>query len=763
MRKLAMAAFSFGAAILLSQYILPDALQLYFAVGFFIIGAFAFLLKGDRRLRAMLIVFGAAVGFLWNWGYHALIAAPAENMDGVCKTVSATVNDFPTETEYGYSVDLKLHADNKTKIRTAAFFDDEAAGKLRPGDEITFYAELYSASSVNDKETNYYTAKGYFLRAKKTASLETVSSPGFEFRYIHRWLSKAIKDKVSELYPADSVGFMQALMTGDKLIISKDAETVGALKRTGIYHIIVVSGMHVSVLSGFIMLLAGKKRRAFFITLPILILFAGVSGFSPSVVRAVIMQIFLLLAPLLDRESDGVTSLSAAMVFILLCNPYAIAGVSFQLSFAASLGIILFSPKLNAFFGKAFKAGKKGRIYRFFRNLIAGGLASTVSASVLTMPLIALYFGYVSIISPLVNLLILWAVTPLFCAGISAVAAGFIFAPVGKVIAWVSAWLVRYIVWIVKTMSEGFFASVYLDNILLVCWFVFVYLMIVLFIVLKAEPRQLISPSCVAVIALCAILLWNAWSSPRDTGGGGFSAAVLDVGQGQCIVFSGGGYTAVVDCGSSSGEKAGETAARYLYDMGVNRIDLFVLTHYHSDHANGVEELMAYADVSALAAPEYDEEDGKMGERIEALAEKEKTDIIYVTEDTSVTMGDMSFTLFAPMGAGSENERGVCVLASSGDYDVLITGDIDSTLERRLISHASLPDIECLVVGHHGSKYSTSEALLDEVTPEIAVISVGENSYGHPTEEALERLSEADAEIFRTDEAGNIIFSISGE
>ena len=118
--------------------------------------------------------------------------------------------------------------------------------------------------------------------------------------------------------------------------------------------------------------------------------------------------------------------------------------------------------------------------------------------------------------------------------------------------------------------------------------------------------------------------------------------------------------------------------------------------------------------------------------------------------------------IFAPLGSGTANEEGLSVLCSTAEYDVLITGDMDSTIEHRLVKYKSLPDIELLVVGHHGSKTSTSEEFLMATSPEAAVISVGYNSYGHPTAETLARLSTAGCNIYRTDLMGTIIFTIKG-
>ena len=143
-----------------------------------------------------------------------------------------------------------------------------------------------------------------------------------------------------------------------------------------------------------------------------------------------------------------------------------------------------------------------------------------------------------------------------------------------------------------------------------------------------------------------------------------------------------------------------------------------------------------------------------------AAAEAHGTEVRFITEETTLPLGEATLTVYPPLGDDSSNERGLVYLVSAGDYDLLITGDIDTEMERRLIERYDLPDIEALVVGHHGSKYSTSAELLDALRPETAFISVGSNSYGHPSDQAMERLSERGITIYRTDLQGDLRLSV---
>ncbi|MPN09026.1 ComE operon protein 3 [bioreactor metagenome] len=189
--------------------------------------------------------------------------------------------------------------------------------------------------------------------------------------------------------------------------------------------------------------------------------------------------------------------------------------------------------------------------------------------------------------------------------------------------------------------------------------------------------------------------------------------------------------------------------------MGERKLDVLILTHYHSDHANGVLELLERLEVETLVVPDVEPE-SVLRQTILKDASKQGTAVMYITNRYTFSMGQAVFTVYPPMGEDDANEECLSVLATEGSFDVLMTGDMGDSSEERLVQQGSLPDIELLVVGHHGSKYSTSEKLLDAVTPETAVISVGYNSYGHPTEEILDRLEKNKIQIYRTDTAGTV-------
>ena len=240
---------------------------------------------------------------------------------------------------------------------------------------------------------------------------------------------------------------------------------------------------------------------------------------------------------------------------------------------------------------------------------------------------------------------------------------------------------------------------------------------------------------------------------------GEMTAAVLDVGQGQSVLLRAGNYLTLVDCGGDGPDNAGDVAADYIQSQGLSRLDLLVVSHYHADHANGIPQLLKRVPVSAIALPDV-EEDDPLRREILALAEEREIELWFIREDTHLYLGEeQTFIIFPPVGQeGDTNELGLTVLATVGEFDVLLTGDMGGETEKLLLQQKKLPDIELLVAGHHGSRASTTPELLRAVKPELAVVSVGQgNRYGHPAQETLERLAAAGADIYRTDLQGTVV------
>jgi competence protein ComEC len=226
------------------------------------------------------------------------------------------------------------------------------------------------------------------------------------------------------------------------------------------------------------------------------------------------------------------------------------------------------------------------------------------------------------------------------------------------------------------------------------------------------------------------------------------------VGQGQCILLQSEGSTFLVDCGGRRGEEAADLAAEQLLSQGITRIDGLILTHYDRDHAEGVPYLAEQIDIERVYLPGTEDTDGCLQGVLDAVEEQ-----IDIDSELTIAFGDAQIRIFPAKDAGSGNDSCASVLFSREKCDTLITGDLSDKAERQLLEDYDLPDLEVLIVGHHGSKYSTCPELLGATAPDVAVISVGmDNSYGHPTQEVLDRLKQAGYAVYRTDLHGTITY-----
>lgn len=751
MRKLATFAIPFAAAIFAAVYLVPQCGLLYAALGCGALSVLALFLKGDKRLRAALVAFGLAFGFLWTWGHDAIFFAPARLLDGQTRLISATVTDWPRATDYGTAIQVSVHLEGSPDIKANLYADGDYLA-LKPGDTVSCTADLKRADLRYGEETEYYRSKGIYLIAYADGELNVAATTSTPIYFWPQLAAKAVKDSVARIFPVDTAGFMTALITGDKSALS--GEVYSSFQRTGIAHVVAVSGLHVSFLAGLLTALLGKRRRlGIAVTLSILLFFAAVSGNSPSVLRAVYLQSALLLAPLLGRENDKATSLSVILMLLLMWNPHAAASVSLQLSFGAVAGIYLVTGALYDRLTE--KTGKKLR-HKVFRFL-AGSLATSLGALIFTTPLLAYYFGTISLIAPLANLITLWAVSYAFMGGIVAAVIGLFLPGVGAALAWVAAWFIRYVQWAALALAKIPFAAVPSKG-YLGLWLGFVYLVLIVWLLWRGEKKRPVIAISACAITLCVALLLNFFTLT----GGDLRVSVLDVGQGASVLFASQGHTALVDCGGNGPDNAGDVAADAVQAAGGNTLDYLILTHFHADHANGVERLMARLDVKMLIVPDA-QPDEPLRDKILALAAAEGAEVRFLMDDTWVPLGETALTLYAPLGDGGANEEGLSVLATCGDFDALVTGDMNAAVEKRLMKYGSLPNIELLAVGHHGSNYSSSEELLLATKPEYAVISVGRNNYGHPADETMERLAAAGCEIFRTDLHGTVSITANTE
>ncbi len=722
-------------------------LLLWLAGGF---ALFSLLLALTRRrwlLGLTIAAGGLAVGFLCFFLHAQRTLLPARELDGQTLPVAGEVCSYPVCTDTYSRVELYLEGEGMPAGKMILYSDGDSLSAFSPGDRISCTAKLKRPDQRYGERYDSYISRGVYLTGN--AKSEPIKTGGGKtLRSLPLRLNRAVAEKVDALFPADTAPFMKSLMLGDKSDLYRDTGLYLDMSRAGFLHVVAVSGMHIAFLVGLIQLLFGKTWRSSLFCLLLVWLFVLVTGSSPSAVRAAVMQSFLLTAPLVRRENDPLTSLSAALALLLLMNPYAAGSVSLQLSFSAMAGILCLSEPLQNSLSSVFPE----RLALRLRGPI-GTAASTLSVLAFSVPFMAWHFGFVSLLSPVSNVLGLWAVSLCFCGGYLSCLLGFVFLPLGNWAAWLVSWPVRYLFLVAKGVSAVPWAVLYLKKLRYALWLVLVYILSILSALLKGRPwKKILIPLVLSAITLAAMLYYT-----RDEYRSQSYISVLDVGQGQSIAVMDGEATLLIDCGGQNSlDNAGETAGSYLISRGRDRVDLLILTHLHADHCNGVPMLMEMLPVRVLVLPAgVEDADGLLPAILEA-AQRHGTEVRFLEEDKNYKLGEIRIRLFAPQEKGEVNERCMTGVVSLGTYDMLVTADSSQATEIDLLEKHRIENIELWIVGHHGSRFSGSEELLRAIGAKTAVISVGYNSYGHPTREILDRLDDYGYRVYRTDLNGTV-------
>ena len=753
MRVLLFVAIGYVFSLVLCSYILAESYFLYFAAAFLIMALGGLIFKKKLRKIILLICISAAFGFVWNSLYSLIYISPAEELIGTNAAVRAQVLDMPKMGDGYSSVTVKIMQEGYPACKVLLTSYDADLDELCPGDIAEFDLRFRTARTRYNSEDDYYFASGTFVRAYLDGEYNIVEHKD-SLRFLPQTISYKLKEQILRVFPDDVAHLMKALLTGDKSELYEDDKLYVSLRLSGLSHIVAVSGMHVAFIISLISIFTGRRRITAFIGIPAVWFFAAMVGFTPSVIRASIMISLMLIAPILRRENDPPTAIASALLIILLANPKAVASISLQLSFGAMCGIILVTPSIFNFFVEC--TSKANRVLRRIILAISALVSASIGAMVFTVPLSALHFSSVPLYSIVSNILCIWAMSAAFTLGYVAVIISAVYLPLGQIFAWLVAWLPRYTIFAVKLISKIPGNTLFTGNYLGSVWVVYVYFMFALsYLIKKKEPFRPIVPICCCIVSYAIVYMLTFFVVGREE-----SVTALDVGQGQCIITSTEQATAVIDCGGkNSSVNSGDAAAEYLLSHGRDTIDVLVLTHLHDDHANGVIRLMSYVDVKRLILAGECEQT-EIGDRILEICYDNNTEVIMIEDNTSVNMDGLSLELFAPIGSEDINESGLIVYGDYGDFEFLVTGDAGKGTEKQLTSFYSLGEVELLVVGHHGSKTSTGEILLEEIKPQTAFISVGTNFYGHPSDEVLGILNEYEVDVYRTDLHGNITITV---
>ncbi|NLV74538.1 MAG: DNA internalization-related competence protein ComEC/Rec2 [Chloroflexi bacterium] len=569
---------------------------------------------------------------------------------------------------------------------------------------------------------------------------------------------------IERILPQPEAGLLQGVLLG--VSDGMTAETQASFRRSGLTHILVVSGFNISILMQLILSLAQRAVRrqlALLAALGGIILFGMLAGFSAPVVRAWLMGALTILAILTGRRAHALTSLAVASLIMTAVNPLELWSVSFQLSFVATLSLILIQPLFQCLLQRL-----PGRAIALVGEL----LGATLAAQLLTLPIIWHYFGELSLVALLTNLLVLPLQTPILAGGAAATALGTIWLPAGRAAAMLIWPLLR-----ISTLVPGFFshfgwAAIQTTRLSTPKVFV-LYGLIALGVKLasryQAPPSERNSKP-VSVRgwlgpALITVLVFSLYSVLVRLPDGKTHVRFLDVGQGDAVLITTPSGAQILIDGGADGLVLRERLSGAL-PLTERRLDLVVATHGDTDHIGGLADLAEYYQVATLAGPPV-LGDTPAAEVLTRHMEEHAIDYQVLSRGYILNLADglILEVLHPPADAGEGgNAESLVLRLVQGRFSLLLTGDANMEAEQVLTASGAPLSAMVLKVAHHGSEGSTSAAFLEQVDPLVAVISVGaDNRFGHPAPALLERLAQQGCYIWRTDQQGTIEMVTDGE
>lgn len=661
-----------------------------------------------------------------------------------------------------------LKTNNKISDKRIIINQPSFTGDIRLGDLVLVRGNVKPfPKATNPGEFDFQRFHRYHLVLGQVwrGEIQLLARPKYS---LHRWLGQGrtlLLKFFSRRLSDDSWPLLSSLLTGDDSYLPlNDLEKIRDL---GLSHLLAVSGLHLGLVSGLVKELLKIFKiphlfRPIILLLLIWFLVLFVGG-KPSALRVGLFLTLVQIGQLIQRPINTWNLLAITAGIILLKNPLTLFLLSFQLSFVVYLSIILFSKPLTTLLNSLLPTS------RFFMK-ISKFIALSIAAFLGSLPLILFNFFQVPFLGILMNLWAVPLISILLSLGIIALLIGLIMPGVATPI----IFLLDHFIKLFHSFTDFFscrFSLVWQPGRPPILGIIIFYLSLGLIwkifsrqgqpLLWYAEEKRLVKIFFLIVIPLYFVFHYFLLINPE------FEWVMLDVGQGDSMFLQlPDGIKILVDGGGRPGRpnKTGERIVKpFLLSRGISELDLICVTHFDADHVQGILTILDDLKVKQIWAPPGGE--NKYAQYLQKLAQIKKISLKYPQRGQKICLDKTLIEVLHPVKGvvyGDENQKSLVLRISCGGRKLLFMGDLGEKGEAQLVNADWELKADILKIGHHGSKYSSTTAFLEEVDPEIALISVGGNTYGHPAEETLARLKAIGCHTLRTDEVGAISVKLTG-
>jgi len=578
-------------------------------------------------------------------------------------------------------------------------------------------------------------------------------------------IRKKLKSYFAKFLSPAETGLLIGLLAGDRSSIPDSLQS--GFRRAGIVHVLAISGFHVVLLSGMVLLLLKATRMphklARIIAILMMLLYAPIAGGSPAVYRAVFMFTVVQLGNLFQRKADSLNSLGVALLILTVIHPDILWNVGFQLSASATAGIIAYGKRSPTIFKN--ETITKNPVWKFFENHVLSAIWITLVATASTAPFLVWSFHSLSPISIVGNIFVVPLVSLGMQAGIFALLVPIF--PIASIFCNAAGFLFRLSAFLVNKISAISMASVTVGP--FPAWVLLLFGVLILSIGAFSKNRFAKWLVLLILLSFGAFYFWTGVGIKTHPS---WKVVVLDIGQGDCIfVQSPRGNAYLVDVGVNSGKRnvANDKIIPFLQENGIWRLKGIIVTHPDLDHFSGANVLMQEFPVENL----YVQECSRITEK------PEWTQVLQTASKRNIPIQDLRRGMLFretthqglnksnswemrilhpdPYHCGETNSESITIRVSGIGGSMLLTGDLTKEGEKEILATDIPLQTDILKLGHHGSKTSSSREFLEAVAPKFAIASNGRhNKFHHPHPQVVERLDSLKIPLWNTSQKGTV-------